>query len=595
MKKALAILLAALILITMFAGCQKKSSNDATSSSSESKTETKKEETKKEETKKEEPKKEEPKKEDKKEDKKEETKAEDDWKYEIHGPLAPEPTELSFLTHSGHASTLAIPSRDLPIFQSIEEQTNLIVDWQVLENAVYSETINVRLMSQDLPNMVVLLDNTLANDLVMDGMFWAYDDLDFDYNAPNARISFDTDSAFLEDIYRSIYEDGKIYAFGNTVEPRYLFNNHLINMRWLEVLGVDEPSTNDELVEVLKMFRDQDVNGNGDPNDEIPMAKTGNVNTVVAHSFDFNVTFPWVIDENGNLKYCWITDNAFDMLTFRNLLYEENLIDRENRDMTANYELIAQDRLGLIDYFATFQRTINSYSPYYTEKFVEGMDPAEEEDLKQNFFIFRELLPMECVYTGKRQMYSRITTGVGEGMYIIKDGNDIPEICLRFSDWLWAGSEWNTLRNFGIEGWTFDYNEEGVPVRYDVPIGWDVAKDGEFSTTSIGMGQPPWTNRQFVDNWKATYPKYMNERATAMQEYYIDGPLPLVFNAEDSATLSELWGDVNTYRDEMHANFIEGRTELNEANWQAYVDELWNIGLEEITEIYNERYHEING
>lgn len=590
MKKALAILLAALILITMFASCQKKSSDDATSSSSETKTETKKEETKKED-KKEETKKEEP----KKEDKKEETKAEDDWKYEIHGPLAPEPTELSFLTHSGHASTLAIPSRDLPIFKSLEEQTNLIVDWQVLENAVYSETINVRLMSKDLPNMVVLLDNTLANDLVMDGMFWAYDDLDFDYNAPNARISFDTDSAFLEDIYRSIYEDGKIYAFGNTVEPRYLFCNHIMNMRWLEVLGVDEPSTIDEFTDVLRMFRDQDVNGNGDPNDEIPYANTYELQHALPHAFDLNRTYSWVLDENDKLEYMYVTDNFYDFTAYRKLLYDENLIDRESRDMTANYELIAQDRLGCIDYYATFQRTINSYSPYYTEKFVEGMDPAEEEDLKQNFFIYRELLPLENVYTGKRQMYSRITTGVGEGMYIIKDGNDIPEICLRFSDWLWAGSEWNTLRNFGIEGWTFDYNEEGVPVRYDVPIGWDVAKDGEFSTTNIGMGQPPWTNRQFVANWIANYPKYMNERATAMQEYYVDGPLPLVFNAEDSARLSELWGDVTTYRDETIANFIEGRLELNEANWQVYKDELYNLGLDEITKIYNDRHAEVNG
>ena len=32
------------------------------------------------------------------------------------------------------------------------------------------------------------------------------------------------------------------------------------------------PTTTDEYYEVLKAFKEQDANGNGDPNDEIPLA-----------------------------------------------------------------------------------------------------------------------------------------------------------------------------------------------------------------------------------------------------------------------------------------------------------------------------------
>ncbi|NLD87491.1 MAG: extracellular solute-binding protein [Clostridiales bacterium] len=76
MKKLLALLLAVLMLATMFTGCSqnKKSEDSSSTASTETKAEEKKEEPKKEEPKKEEPKKEEPKKEEpkKKEEKKEE-------------------------------------------------------------------------------------------------------------------------------------------------------------------------------------------------------------------------------------------------------------------------------------------------------------------------------------------------------------------------------------------------------------------------------------------------------------------------------------------------------------------------------------------
>ena len=36
---------------------------------------------------------------------------------------------------------------------------------------------------------------------------------------------------------------------------------------------MDYPTNVDELYEVLKAFKEQDANGNGDPNDEIPLRK----------------------------------------------------------------------------------------------------------------------------------------------------------------------------------------------------------------------------------------------------------------------------------------------------------------------------------
>ena len=70
--------------------------------------------------------------------------------------------------------------------------------------------------------------------------------------------------------------DGKIYSVNrcrDTVASRQLSQNW-ISKAWLERVGKEAPATLDELYELLVAFKEQDANGNGDPNDEIPMALT---------------------------------------------------------------------------------------------------------------------------------------------------------------------------------------------------------------------------------------------------------------------------------------------------------------------------------
>lgn len=45
-----------------------------------------------------------------------------------------------------------------------------------------------------------------------------------------------------------------------------------LNKTWLDNLGLTYPETVEELYTVLKAFKEQDANGNGDPNDEIPIS-----------------------------------------------------------------------------------------------------------------------------------------------------------------------------------------------------------------------------------------------------------------------------------------------------------------------------------
>ena len=47
-----------------------------------------------------------------------------------------------------------------------------------------------------------------------------------------------------------------------------------INKQWLDNLGLSMPTSIDEYYDVLVAFKEQDANGNGDPDDEIPLLFT---------------------------------------------------------------------------------------------------------------------------------------------------------------------------------------------------------------------------------------------------------------------------------------------------------------------------------
>ena len=68
--------------------------------------------------------------------------------------------------------------------------------------------------------------------------------------------------------------DGNIYSLPNVDGSLHIqFNNKLwLNTVWLDNLGLEKPTTTEELYQVLKAFKEQDANGNGDPNDEIPLS-----------------------------------------------------------------------------------------------------------------------------------------------------------------------------------------------------------------------------------------------------------------------------------------------------------------------------------
>ena len=117
----------------------------------------------------------------------------------------------------------------------------------------------------------ILNDNMILNYGVQQGVFIPLEGY-FEKYCPNI-------SAMLE--LPGVREkmtapDGHIYTIPYVTKDAIVGYSPYINEQWLENVGMGMPATTDEFAAVLKAFKEQDANGNGNPNDEIPFSTDPN-------------------------------------------------------------------------------------------------------------------------------------------------------------------------------------------------------------------------------------------------------------------------------------------------------------------------------
>jgi len=108
--------------------------------------------------------------------------------------------------------------------------------------------------------------------------------------------------------------------------------NAWINKTWLDKLQLEMPTNNEELVKVLKAFRDKDPNGNG-VKDEIPMFGSQNaspsarvVDWVINTFTYYNYARKWAVDDSGKISPVFTQDAYREAVKFVKELNDEKLM-----------------------------------------------------------------------------------------------------------------------------------------------------------------------------------------------------------------------------------------------------------------------------
>ena len=360
----------------------------------------------------------------------------------------------------------------------------------------------------------------------------------------------------------------------NDYVPDYLY----IRQDWLDHLGLEMPKTVDELYDVLVAFKEQDANGNGDPGDEIPLATKNGIWQLyyLMTGFGYDTNSLWYVDENSEVHYAAVEEQYKEMLTFLNKCYAEGLIS-DDLDGTMLTQNITEDKVGIV-----------CHDP------ADNMASSDDLAMTGNPNCDYEFMPViQSDENGTAQMTKRSLTW---HYYGITSACENPEVAIQWIDYVYASEDGSMLYNYGIEGLTYEYDDNGEIQFTDLVTNNETYTSAFSALRSVGA----WPTYFINDSGEAFMKIFEGTKVeTACKAAYnnMRDPFPeMLGTAEESEIYTSIWPDLSTYLNEMFTAFVIGTEPLD--NFDKYVETANSMGMQDVIEVKKAqyaRYQEIVG
>lgn len=210
-----------------------------------------------------------------------------------------------------------------PFIGAIEKKTNTQINLILVPGDQLANKVNLAVASGDMPDIINLGGYT-ANQYVDQGAFIDLTELVEKYG-PN--IKKDIPAAVLE----AAKYQGKLYAIPNTnIRGKYVTN---LREDWLKKLGLGQPKTLDEFLNVMRKFTKNDPDGNG-KNDTYGFGSDGGAageNPFTAFgpifgAFGIQPPSTYLVKDNKVVPAV-ISPEYKAALTFIRQMFEEKLVD----------------------------------------------------------------------------------------------------------------------------------------------------------------------------------------------------------------------------------------------------------------------------
>ncbi len=393
--------------------------------------------------------------------------------------------------------------------------------------------------------------------------------------------------------------DGHIYSLPNVDGSLHVqYNMKLwINTTWLDNLGLDLPTTTDEFYEVMRAFKEQDANGNGDPNDEIPLSTVASgsgtqIDGFLMAPFQLTPEINKLYVDNGVVTYAPVQDGYREGLTWLAQMYSEGLINPESFTWDKDSQ-VNLNEAGDVAVIGAFLAQRPGYAcDLSTEPFSEKWEQ------------YQSLAPLtgpdgQCIAAWNP--YVQYQTG----MTFISSNCENPELAFRLIDWL-ATDEGSMLSAIGVEGEDWRAAEEGeldmdgnqaVYTTLDNPNAGDnhtwgqlmgLVRTPEF-VTSVTTNQDPYaddvvplTGRQIV-MYRASkvHEEVRQDLSTVLPDLYM--------SEENAAQMSLVKSTLQPSQNEWLAQFVTGAKSV-ETDWEEYLTAMENQGLSEYLQLLQDAY-----
>ena len=474
---------------------------------------------------------------------------------------------------------------------------NLIVDEYNSEN--WDTQFTLMLAEDNLPDVISNTGMGFAefNEYANDGYFLNLSP--YLENLPNLQKLFEEFPSYRQQMTNP---DGNIYGLSqlttiNQNGPARGF----IDERWLANVGMEVPRTPEELYALLVAFKEQDANGNGDPNDEIPMYIHSNYSSrtnafcILANAYGVYSDSPtrkMVVGEDGKLFAPWTTENWKDLMKYCNKLYEEGLIDTNYiTNTTAEFqEKLKNQTLGVFGANAPFAQA------------------GVTIDYDANFQYFH---PLTTKYSEKTTLV--MTSGVSTNVCFALNANIDPEKAARLMEminWVYTADGAFGV-GMGVQGmdWEYEYtkwsDEHGVLSMF-CPEGYDNTNDykmkaciidGAFSVYSPADGRDYKLTDIVSDDVLYNDEEFAKrcgwfvlvEQGIREADVLVESLATLVYTKEEAKEQAAISTDIISYVEQMVTQFITGEADID-ATWDTYVATLEQMQVDRWVEIDQAAY-----
>lgn len=343
-----------------------------------------------------------------------------------------------------------------------------------------------------------------------------------------------------------------------------------VNASFLKTLGVEKPNDLDSFTEALRAIRDGDPNGNG-KKDEVPLSLCGAWEAkFLLHAFgiaadDYNL----YQDETGKVCYAPFAPEYREFVEWLKAALDEGLInDDAFRTTPAARETSASllsdedpQNVGAIVTLAPFMQLRAADTTSYETLVLEHGGER----------VFRELIP-----------------AVSRGTFAVTSACEDVASALKFVDYLYT-EEGGRLAFAGREGIEYTTQPDGS-------WKWNVSDyEGltELMAGSIMAGDgvaPGLEPAAFERSGEIAADNYARTQTDSIRACF-KAPLPLThaLDEQSEARIVELQAQLGVCVDTAIANFAMGLTPLDDAHWDAFLQELSALGAEEMCALWQAR------
>lgn len=492
--------------------------------------------------------------------------------------------------------------KDNSFTKEVEEKFDIDFDWQTTtyDGSVAGEKRQVSLASGDYPDayfLVPWVDAFSRSEIIkygQQGVLVPLEDLIDEY-APTLKERFEEKPDWKESVTAP---DGHIYAITQWSECYHCsFPSKLwMNTSWLNKLGLEQPTTTEELRTVLRAFKNDDPNGNG-AQDEVPLSgsATQPILNYLMNAFSYAPVAgpsspPPLVMDNGDVKLAATSDEWRAGLEYINSLAAEGLLD------TAAFTQNGEALKALGDNAGT--ELLGSAVDLHPYDFVTANSPDGRD---KNY---DAVAPVAGPDGTQLATWRSPVNPLGMFALTNKSTEDERIKAIKLIDYL-VTDDGDKRGAMGPEG------EAWVPA-----VDGDLALDPELDPTFKPLTYDETSNaawRSMGQYWDSL--EYRNSQVVPEDVYSPDGyerrlliasqaydpykpdestlfPSEKLWpNDETSADLADLQTNIANYVTQAQAEFVTGQRDINDdAAWQAYLDDLNGLGVEQYLQMQQDLY-----